>query len=72
MLSQHLGQFYEKIRVNKKESDDIDAWINQVRVDLKKNIIPSKQQNRDINNCEIYAYCTYILAMHSGSVRYSL
>lgn len=38
----------------KKESDDIDAWINQVRVDLKKNII--RKQNRDINNREIYAY----------------
>ena len=49
-----MGYFYEKIRVNKKESDDIDAWINQVRVDLKKNII--RKQNRDINNREIYAY----------------
>ena len=38
----------------KTESDDIDAWINQVRVDLKKSII--RKQNRDINNREIYAY----------------
>ena len=53
-MLQSMGYFYEKIRVNKKESDDIDAWINQVRVDLKKNII--RKQNRDINNREIYAY----------------
>ena len=54
LMLQSMGYFYEKIRVNKKESDDIDAWINQVRVDLKKNII--RKQNRDINNREIYAY----------------
>lgn len=36
LMLQSMGYFYEKIRVNKKESDDIDAWINQVRVDLKK------------------------------------
>lgn len=54
LMLQSMGYFYEKIRVNKEESDDIDAWINQVRVDLKKNII--RKQNRDINNREIYAY----------------
>lgn len=54
LMLQSMGYFYEKIRVNKKESDEIDAWINQIRVDLKKNII--RKQNRDINNREIYAY----------------
>ena len=56
LMLQSMGYFYEKIRVNKKESDDIDAWINQVRVDLKKNII--RKQNRDINNREIFGPST--------------
>jgi seryl-tRNA synthetase len=49
-----MEYFYEKLRVNKEESDEIEAWITQVRIDLKKNII--RKQNRDINNREIYAY----------------
>ena len=49
-----MDYFYEKIRVNQEESTSIEEWINQVRVDLKKNII--RKQNCDINNREIYAY----------------
>ncbi len=49
-----MEYFYEKLRVNRTESTEIEEWINQVRVDLKKNII--RKQNRDINNREIYAY----------------
>lgn len=49
-----MDYFYEKIRINQQESEEIDAWINQIRVDLKKNII--QKQNRDINNREMYAY----------------
>ena len=49
-----MDYFYEKIRVNQTESVEIEAWINQVRIDLKKNII--RKQNRDINNREIYSY----------------
>lgn len=49
-----MDYFYEKIRVNQSESVEIEEWINQVRIDLKKNII--RKQNRDINNKEIYAY----------------
>lgn len=49
-----MDYFYEKIRLNQKESTEIEEWINQIRVDLKKNII--RKQNRDINNREIYAY----------------
>ena len=40
--------------MNQSESKEIEDWINQVRIDLKKNII--RKQNRDINNREIYAY----------------
>ena len=49
-----MDYFYDKIRVNQTESVEIEEWINQVRVDLKKNII--RKQNRDINNREIYGY----------------
>lgn len=54
-----MEYFYEKLRVNKEESEEIDAWIQQVRIDLKKNII--RKQNRDINNREMYAYLHDIL-----------
>ena len=54
LMLQSMDYFYDKLRVNKAESDEIAEWINQVRVDLKKNII--KKQIRDINNREIYAY----------------
>lgn len=49
-----MDYFYEKIRINQTESVEIEEWINQIRIDLKKNII--RKQNRDINNREIYAY----------------
>ena len=49
-----MDYFYDKIRVNQVESLEIEEWINQIRIDLKKNII--RKQNRDINNREIYAY----------------
>ncbi len=54
-----MEYFYAKLRVNQEESKEIEEWIKQVRVDLKKNII--KKQNRDINNREIYAYLHDIL-----------
>lgn len=54
-----MDYFYSKIRVNQEESKEIEEWIKQVRVDLKKNII--RKQNRDINNREIYAYLHDIL-----------
>ena len=54
MMILSMDYFYEKIRVNQTESVEIEAWINQVRIDLKKNII--RKQNRDINNREMYTY----------------
>ena len=59
LMLESMDYFYEKIRVNQSESQEIEAWIKQVRVDLKKNII--RKQNRDINNREIYAYLHDIL-----------
>ena len=49
-----MDYFYEKLRINREEAKEIEDWINQIRIDLKKNII--RKQNRDINNREIYAY----------------
>ncbi|MCI7322969.1 MAG: hypothetical protein MR508_06635 [Lachnospiraceae bacterium] len=59
LLMRSLDYFYDKLRVNQEESKEIEEWINQVRIDLKKNII--RKQNRDINNREIYAYLHDIL-----------
>ena len=49
-----MDYFYSKIRVNHTEAQEIEEWIAQVRIDLKKNII--REQNRTINNKEIYSY----------------
>lgn len=54
LMLRSMDYFYDKLRVNRAESAEIEEWINQVRVDLKKNII--RKQNRDINNREIYEY----------------
>jgi hypothetical protein len=53
-MLESMDYFYEKLRVNQKEAKEIEEWITQVRIDLKKNII--RKQNREINNKEIYAY----------------
>lgn len=59
LMIKSMDYFYEIIRVNKEESEEIDRWITQVRIDLKKNII--RKQNRDINNKEMYAYLHDVL-----------
>ncbi len=59
LMLESMDYFYEKIRVNQSEAQEIEEWIKQVRIDLKKNII--RKQNRDINNREIYAYLHDIL-----------
>ena len=61
-----MDYFYEKIRVNQSESQEIEEWINQVRIDLKKNII--RKQNRDINNKEIYTYLHDIFGVEVISI----
>ncbi|MGN0426376.1 MAG: hypothetical protein ACI4F0_01125 [Agathobacter sp.] len=59
LMIKSMDYFYGIIRVNKEESEEIDRWITQVRIDLKKNII--RKQNRDINNKEMYAYLHDVL-----------
>ncbi len=45
---------YDKLRTNKSEIEEISAWIQKFRKELKRNII--RKQNREINNKEIYSY----------------
>lgn len=45
---------YHKLRTNTKEANEINDWILNMRVELKKQLI--KKQNREINNREIYSY----------------
>lgn len=56
-----MNYCYEKMRVNEREAEEITEWINEVRVELKKNII--KKQNREINNREIYGFMHDIFGM---------
>lgn len=60
-----MDYFSEKIEKNKLESKEIDDWIANIRVELKKNVI--RKQNRDINNREIYSYLHDILALRFRS-----
>ena len=45
---------YEVLQVNTKEIEEIGAWINEVRVELKKNIV--RKQEKEIKNHELYSY----------------
>ena len=54
LMLESMRYCYERLRQNSKEADEITAWIDKVRVELKKNII--KKQNREINNRQIYSY----------------
>ncbi|MBO4902589.1 MAG: hypothetical protein J5518_07340 [Lachnospiraceae bacterium] len=45
---------YEKLQANTSEIEEIAAWIREVRVSLKKNIL--KKQNKEVNNAELYGF----------------
>lgn len=49
-----MDYFNDKIVKNREEAREIDEWIKNIRIELKKNIV--KKQNREINNKEIYSY----------------
>ncbi len=49
-----MDYFNDKIVKNREEAREIDEWITNIRIELKKNIV--KKQNREINNKEIYSY----------------
>ncbi len=54
LMIQTMELCYEKLRANTEEIEEIAAWIREVRVSLKKNIV--KKQNKEVNNAELYAY----------------
>jgi len=45
---------YEKIHDNYDEIEKIAQWINEIRVQLKKNVI--RKQQKEVNNQMLYAY----------------
>lgn len=45
---------YEAIRDNTAEIEQIDKWINQMRIDLKKNVV--RKQEKEIYNQNLYSY----------------
>lgn len=45
---------YENLQENEKEIDEIAKWINDIRIELKKNVV--KKQKKEIINKSIYAY----------------
>lgn len=45
---------YDKIQSNTKEIDELEDWITNIRVKLKKNLI--RKQEKEINNQELYSY----------------
>lgn len=54
LMIRSMEYFYEKIRINRDRSEELDNLIKEMRVELKRNII--RKQNCDINNREMYAY----------------
>lgn len=45
---------YEAIQDNTKEIEEIDRWINQMRIDLKKNVV--RKQEKEQFNQNLYSY----------------
>lgn len=45
---------YEVLQMNTKEIQDISQWIDQVRIELKKNVI--RKQEKEIKNNELYTF----------------
>lgn len=45
---------YEVLKINEKEIDEIGAWITQIRIELKKNIV--RKQEKEIKNHELYSF----------------
>lgn len=45
---------YEEIRDNTAEIEQIDKWINRMRIDLKKNVV--RKQEKEVYNQQLYGY----------------
>jgi chromosome segregation ATPase len=54
LMIRTMEMCYEVLQVNSKEIEEISAWINQVRIDLKLNVV--RKQEKEIKNHELYTY----------------
>ncbi len=45
---------YERLQSNTSEIEEIAAWVKDIRVQLKKNLI--KKQDKELYNAELYSY----------------
>lgn len=54
LMLRTMEMCYEVLKINEKEIDEIGAWITQIRVELKKNIV--RKQEKEIKNHELYSF----------------
>lgn len=54
LMQETMSYCYAKLRTNAADIEEIGAWIKDVRIELKKQII--RKQNAEIKNKEIYSY----------------
>lgn len=45
---------YERLQTNTSEIEEIAAWIRNIRIELKKNLI--RKQDKELYNAELYSY----------------
>lgn len=54
LMQETMSYCYAKLRSNAADIEEIGAWIKNIRIELKKQII--RKQNAEIKNKEIYSY----------------
>lgn len=54
LMLRSMEMCYEVLQVNSKEIEEIGAWISEIRIELKKNII--RKQEKEIKNYELYSF----------------
>ena len=54
LMIRTMEMCYEVLKVNEKDIEEIGTWINEVRIELKKNII--RKQEKEIKNYELYSF----------------
>lgn len=54
LMLRTMEMCYEVLKVNEKEIDDLEEWITNTRIELKKNIIV--KQEKEFKNYELYSF----------------
>ena len=54
LMIRTMEMCYEVLQANSKEIDEIGEWINNIRIELKKNIV--RKQEKEIKNHELYSF----------------